>query len=199
MLRLGLTGGIGSGKSTVAALLAESGACVIDADAISRSTTATNGMAIEAIAAEFGSEFITGDGALDRGRMRDLVFKDPSAKLRLEAIVHPLVAQQIQSQAASFEAEGKACVVFDIPLLVESKRWRTQLDRVLVVDCASATQVARVVKRSGMSTQEVERVIASQADRRLRLSAADLVLYNDGADMDALVHQVKEIATQFGL
>ena len=90
-------------------------------------------------------------------------------------------------------------MVFDIPLLVESKRWRTQLDRILVVDCASATQVARVVKRSGMSTQEVERVIASQADRRLRLSAADLVLYNDGADMDALVHQVKEIATQFGL
>jgi dephospho-CoA kinase len=199
MLRLGLTGGIGSGKSTVAALLADLGAGVIDADAISRSTTATNGMAIEAITAEFGRDFITADSALDRGRMRDLVFQDPNAKLRLEAIVHPLVAQQIQTQAASFEAAGKACVVFDIPLLVESKRWRTQLDRVLVVDCTPATQVARVVKRSGMSAQEVERVIASQADRQHRLSAADLVLHNDAISLDALVRQVKEIATQFGL
>jgi dephospho-CoA kinase len=156
-------------------------------------------MAIEAITAEFGRDFITADGALDRGRMRDLVFQDPKAKLRLEAIVHPLVAQQIQTQEATFEAAGKACVVFDIPLLVESKRWRTQLDRVLVVDCEPATQVARVVKRSAMSAREVERVIASQADRQHRLCAADLVLHNDAISLDALVRQTKEIATQFGL
>jgi len=199
MLRLGLTGGIGSGKSTVAALFAGLGAGVIDADAISRGTTASGGQAIAAIAAEFGANFITVDNSLDRGRMRDLVFRDVAMKARLEAIVHPFVAQQIQSQADAFAAAGSRCVVFDIPLLVESKHWRSQLDRVLVVDCSPATQVARVTRRSGMNASEVERVISAQANRLYRLSAADLVLHNDSITQDTLAQQVKEIATQFGL
>jgi dephospho-CoA kinase len=199
MLRLGLTGGIGSGKSTVAALLAEFGAGVIDADAISRNATDTNGAAIEAIAVEFGADFISSEGALNRVRMRNLVFRDASAKARLEHIVHPIVSQQVQESAGALNAAGKNCVVFDIPLLVESGRWRKQLDRVLVVDCSPATQIARVVKRSEISAQEVERIIAMQASRFRRLSAADWVLHNDGISMNALVQQVRQIATQFGL
>jgi dephospho-CoA kinase len=199
MLRLGLTGGIGSGKSTVAGLFSELGAGIIDADAISRNATSSNGAALAAIAKEFGADFISTDGALDRARMRDLVFQDASAKLRLEAIVHPIVGQQIQALTQEFEAAGKACAVFDIPLLVESGQWRKQLDRVLVVDCLPATQFTRVVARSGISATEVERIIATQASRRRRLNAADLVLHNDGISLNVLVQQVRQIAVQFGL
>jgi dephospho-CoA kinase len=199
MLRLGLTGGIGSGKSTVAGLFSELGAGIIDADAISRNATSGNGAALAAIAKEFGADFISTDGALDRARMRDLVFQDASAKLRLEAIVHPIVGQQIQALTQEFEAAGKACAVFDIPLLVESGQWRKQLDRVLVVDCLPATQFTRVVARSGISATEVERIIATQASRRRRLNAADLVLHNDGISLNVLVQQVRQIAVQFGL
>ena len=199
MLRLGLTGGIGSGKSTVAGFFADQGASIIDADAISRNATASNGSAIEAVAAVFGTDFISKDGSLDRVRMRELVFQDASAKVRLEAIVHPIVGRHIQEQAQTFEAAGKACTVFDIPLLVESGRWRIQLDRVLVVDCLPETQVARVVARNGISAPEVERIIAAQAGRLQRLAAADWILYNDAIDHDELARQVQQIATRFGL
>jgi dephospho-CoA kinase len=199
MLRLGLTGGIGSGKSTVAGLLADQGAGIIDADAISRCVTASNGAAIEAVAAEFGADFISNDGSLDRARMRELVFQDASAKVRLEAIIHPIVGQHIQEQAQAFEAARKVCVVFDIPLLVESGHWRKRLDRVLVVDCLPATQVARVVARNGISAPQVERIIAAQANRLQRLAVADWVLYNDAIDQDELARRVQQIATRFGL
>ena len=199
MLRLGLTGGIGSGKRTVAALLAKSGAEVVDADAIARNTTAANGPAMAAIAAEFGPTFLTSDKALDRERMRALVFQDATAKTRLEAIVHPLVRQQVQDAVKRFASGGVPCVVLDIPLLVESQHWRKQVDRVLVVDCSPPTQVVRVVARSGLREEEVRRIIASQASRQQRLRAADLVLHNDGMDMHELVQQVRGIGTQFGL
>jgi dephospho-CoA kinase len=191
-LHLGLTGGIGSGKSTVAVLLTSHGACVIDADAISRATTAPGGAAIGAIREIFGSDMITNDGALDREAMRKRVFSDPNAKLCLEEIIHPLVGQAAQSN-------GAKCIVFDLPLLVESPRWRQRLDRVLVVDCLPATQIARVVKRSALAEHQVLQIMGAQATRNKRLAAADVVLFNDGIDLGSLAMQVAELVPQFGL
>lgn len=199
MLKLGLTGGIGSGKSTVAHLFATLGAGIIDADAISREATASGGIAISAIAEEFGNAFVTADKAMDRDRMRALVFQDATAKARLEAIIHPLVGHRIQHETQLYADAGKACVVFDIPLLVESRRWRKQLDKVLVVDCTTATQIARVGARSGLSVPEIERIMAQQASRQDRLAAADWVLFNDGINMQELAAQVHEISAWFGL
>ena len=143
--RIGLTGGIGSGKSTVLAMLQALGAVPVDADAISRATTAAGGAAIPAIARQFGPEFVAADGALDRARMRQRAYAQPESRRALERIIHPLVAAEITRQVAAAQAAGARCIVFDIPLLVESGRWRAQLDRMLVVDCAPDTQVARVV------------------------------------------------------
>ena len=198
-LRLGLTGGIGSGKSTVAAMLQSHGASVIDADAISRSTTAQGGAAIAALVKAFGPGIIAVDGAMDRDAMRKLVFADPQAKLKLEGIIHPLVGQAIAQQAQAAQDAGARCIVFDIPLLVESGHWRKGLDRVLVVDCLESTQVSRVTARSGLSTAEVEKILAAQATRQRRLSAADVVLFNDGIALDALGAHVARMAGQFGL
>lgn len=198
-LRLGLTGGIGSGKSTVARLLVDRGAVLIDADALSRATTAAGGAAIPQIQAMFGASAIGVNGALDRDAMRTLVFNDPSAKARLESIIHPLVGQEIAAQAQRAEDAGAALVVFDIPLLVESGHWRRSLHRVLVVDCQETTQVARVAARNGLATAEVEKIIAAQATRTTRLAAADVVVYNDGLSLDQLAHETGEIAARFGL
>lgn len=198
-LRLGLTGGIGSGKSTVAQLLCDLGAGVIDADAISRASTAARGAALPLIAAQFGAHYIGEDGALHRERMRQQVFADPQAKARLEAIIHPLVGQQIAAQSGAWAEAGKACIVFDIPLLVESGHWRRRLDRVLVVDCTAATQIERVSARSGLPEAEVQKIMAVQASRAQRLAAADLVLFNDGMFLAELAKQVREIGLQFGL
>ena len=135
MLRLGLTGGIGSGKSTVAAILLARGAVIIDADAISRASTAAACAAIEAIRQTFGPEYVNEDGALGRDRMRQATFSDPQIRARLEAIIHPLVREESERRESAAQADGVACVVFDIPLLVESGKWRRKLDAVLVVDC----------------------------------------------------------------
>jgi dephospho-CoA kinase len=196
---LGLTGGIGSGKSTVAQMLAARGAGVIDADAISRACTASGGAAIAAIRAQFGADFIDSDGALQRARMRQQVFDDPQAKTRLEAIIHPLVAEQIAEQSRAFVTAGKRCIVFDIPLLVESGHWRKRLQRILVVDCSTATQSQRVQTRNALSAQAVEKIMAVQASRAQRLRAADSVLFNDGITLAALALGVDKIAAQFGL
>ncbi len=198
-MRLGLTGGIGSGKSTVAQLLADLGAGVIDADAISRSTTAAGGAAIPLIQSQFGPSFVCSDGTLDRERMRQHIFADPKAKLLLEGIIHPLVGQQIAAQAKELVDAGTTCLVFDIPLLVESGHWRKSLQRVLVIDCSTATQVSRVMARSGLAMADVERIIAAQASRAQRLAAADLVLLNDGVSLPELAVQVAQIGRQFGL
>lgn len=199
VLRLGLTGGIGSGKSTVAGLLARHGAAVIDADAISRQTTAPGGAAIEAIRQVFGAELIGLDGALDREQMRTLAFSDASARQRLEQIIHPLVGQETQRQAEAAMRAGTRCIVFDIPLLVESQRWRARLDQVLVIDCSPETQITRVMLRSQLPRSEIERIMGQQADRGHRLRAADHVICNDGPDLAELASLVAGSARLFGL
>lgn len=198
--RIGLTGGIGSGKSTVAGMLTRLGAAVIDADAISRSITASGGRAIPAIAKRFGADMIGADGAMDRQAMRERVFSDPAARQQLEAIIHPLVGTITREQTEAAIAQGARCLVFDVPLLVESgKRWRSQVDRVWVVDCEPATQRERVMARSGLSADEVDRIIAQQATRVQRLACADLVVFNQGLDLPQLECQVTEMARHFGL
>lgn len=197
--RLGLTGGIGAGKSTVARMLADLGAAIIDADALSRATTAPGGTAIDPVRASFGDNFITPDGAMDRDAMRTLVFANPSARHRLEAIVHPLVHQAIEAAAVAAHQAGHHCLVFDIPLLVESKRWPAQLDKVLVVDCSEQTQRDRVMARNGLARADVERIMASQASRMQRLAAADLVVFNDQKPLDTLRCEVAAVAQHFGL
>ena len=199
MLRLGLTGGIGSGKSTVAEMLRLHGATVIDADAISRGTTASGGAAIAPIRAAFGESFIAADGALDRVRMRDASFSDPLARKKLEAIVHPLVAQESERQQERALHDGARCIVFDIPLLAESSRWRQRLDRVLVVDCPPELQIARVHTRSGLERDAVEKIIAVQATRAQRLRVADMVLFNGDGSLQALAVELGRLAHRFGL
>ena len=193
-LRIGLTGGIGSGKSTVGQMLQARGAAVIDADAIARQVTAAHGAAMPAIAQTFGHEFITADGALDRERMRAHVFSQPQAKQALEAIIHPLVAQETQRQAQEALAKGHNTLVFDVPLLVESgARWRTQVDRVLVVDCSEATQIQRVMARNGLSRETVQSIIAAQASRAQKLAAADWVIDNDDISLEDLRAHVESL------
>lgn len=187
LLRIGLTGGIGSGKSTVGQMLHERGAAVIDADAIARSVTAAHGAAMSAIAQTFGADFITPDGALDRERMRAHVFSHPEAKQALEAIIHPLVALETQRQAQHAIANGHHTLVFDVPLLVESgARWRAQVDRVLVVDCSEQTQIQRVMNRNGWSRETIQAIISAQASRSQKLAAADWVIDNESISLEAL-------------
>lgn len=195
-LRLGLTGGIGSGKSTVARLLHARGATVIDADAIARACTQAGGQAMDAVASVFGADFVAADGSLDRQRMRDHVFAHPQARAQLEAIVHPLVGQEIARQAAASKAR---CTVFDVPLLVESPRWRPQLDWVLVVDCSRETQIRRVLDRNGWERTTIEAIVDSQSPRERRLAAADTVIFNDVNGIEYLQHEVHRWADRFGL
>jgi dephospho-CoA kinase len=198
--RLGLTGGIGSGKSTVAARLALRGAAVIDADRISRSLTAPAGAALPEIVRRFGDGLIDASGALDRARMRELVFQQPEARQQLEAIIHPLVARQTALEVQQATQAGCALIVHDIPLLVESGRWPGLLDAVLVVDCRPETQIARVMARNGLPQEAVQAIIDAQASRTARLAAADWVLYNDEAmTIEALHACTDRISAWFGL
>jgi len=197
--KLGLTGGIGSGKSTVAALLAGLGAAVLDADAISRSLSAAGGLAIAAIRQHFGDDFITPEGALDRNRMRQLVYADATDRQQLETIIHPLVHAEIWRQASAAEAGGSRCLVFDVPLLVESAHWRSKVDQVWVIDCSPETQINRVMARSGLTRPEVQAIIATQATRAQRLAVANQVILNDGISLAELDAQVRRLAAGFGL
>jgi len=192
-VRIGLTGGIGSGKSTVAARLAGHGATVIDNDAIARELTVAGGAAIGAIRAAFGGEMIDAAGALDRARMRALVFRDPAARLRLEDILHPMIRERAAQRAAGAPQDSPV-LVFDIPLLAEGGQARAQLDfdRVLVVDCPITCQLARALGRATMSIEQVRAAIASQAGRGARLAIADDVLVNAGS-IDALHDRVDRL------
>jgi dephospho-CoA kinase len=199
-LRLGLTGGIGSGKSTVAQMFVAHGAALIDADQIARAVTGPGGAAMAAIAQAFGPEYVTPDGAMDRERMRRLAFSDPTARARLEAIVHPCVAQENERRARDAIAQGSALVLFDVPLLVESGHWERRLDAVLVVDCKVETQVQRVMARNGLERAAVEAIIAAQATRAARRGAADAVIYNDdGVSLADLQQQVAQTLQCLGL
>ena len=187
-LRVGLTGGIGSGKSTVATLLAAHGAVVVDTDLIARQLTLPGGAAIRAIADAFGADLIAADGALDRTRMRDIVFVDPLKKRQLEAILHPLIGFETERQASKASAP---VIVFDVPLLVESgDRWRAKVDKVLVIDCTEATQIERVIARSGWTRATVQAVIDQQAPRWQRRACADAVIFNDGSAPEQLAAEV---------
>jgi dephospho-CoA kinase len=187
VLRIGLTGGIGSGKSTVAGLLAAHGAAIIDTDAIARRLTMPGGAAIDAIRSAFGPELIDASSAMDRERMRALAFADPRAKRRLEAILHPLIGAETERQAQAAPAGVK---IFDVPLLVESGRWRAIVDRVLVVDCSEATQLQRVAARAGWPEETVRAIMAQQATRAQRLACADAVIFNDGISIAQLAAEV---------
>jgi dephospho-CoA kinase len=190
-LTIGLTGGIGSGKSTVAAMLVQRGAHLVDTDAIARALTLPGGAAMPAIAAAFGADMLTPEGALHRDRMRQLAFAQASAKARLEAILHPLIGQQSQQQAA---LHGGRPVVFDVPLLAESqglRPWRARVQRVWVVDCAVSTQIQRVLQRPGWTADAVQRVIAQQATRAARRAIADAVIFNEGLSLAQLQAQVQ--------
>ena len=198
--RIGLTGGIGSGKSTVAGMLAARGAAVIDADAISRSLTAPGGRAIAPIAQAFGPGMIDAQGGMDRQAMREHVFQNVQAKKQLEAIIHPLVSQITAEQAQEAVQSGRRVLVFDVPLLVESgERWRKQVDRVMVVDCDADTQRQRVMTRSGLAAEEIDRIMALQATRAQRLACADSVIFNQGLSLAQLEAEVARVAADFGL
>lgn len=196
----GLTGGIGSGKSTVATMLGDLGAVVVDADAVSRALTAAGGQAMPAIIERFGQQVADATGALDRVSMRELVFSDASAKDTLQALLHPLIQQQMLNAInKAFAQPGVTHVVCDIPLLVESDQWRKGLSKVWVVDCDEQTQITRVMARSQLSQQAVRAIMASQATRTQRLHAADVVVYNQGIDFDSLRQQVASSAALLGL
>lgn len=174
---VGLTGGIGCGKTTVANMFAELGATLVDTDEIAHGLTAPHGAAMPAIIEQFGPEFAQPDGALDRARMRQLVFSDPAARHRLEAILHPRIRDAALAAAAS--ATG-AYVIFVVPLLIESGTWRERVTRVLAIDCPEEIQVARVMARNNLSEQQVRAIMATQVSRAERLAAADDVISNDG-------------------
>jgi dephospho-CoA kinase len=186
---VGLTGGIGSGKSSVADLFVRRGAGLVDTDQLAHALTAPEGAAIERLRDAFGPDFITPQGALDRTRMRALVFADPTARARLEAVLHPLIRTQAQRDVSACRAPY---VVLAVPLLIESGSWHERCQRVLVVDCPVALQRARVMARSGLPAEEVDRIIAAQASRETRLAAADDVIDN-GGDAGALLPQVDRL------
>ncbi|HWR76782.1 MAG TPA: dephospho-CoA kinase [Thiobacillus sp.] len=175
MFTVGLTGGIGSGKSTVADYFATHGVPVIDTDVIARDLTAPGGAALDAIRAVFGEAVMQADGTLDRAALRRRVFADSTARRQLEAILHPRIRQVVGQTLATLTAPYALIV---IPLLVETGGYRDVLDRVLVVDCPEDVQIARVIARSGLTQDEVKAILAAQAGRAERLSAADDVLVN---------------------
>lgn len=191
-LTIGLTGGIGSGKSTVSQMLVGLGAHLVDTDAISRALTAPGGAAIEAIAHQFGQDMIDASGAMDRQRMRELAFANPAAMGQLEGILHPLIGQHADAHAAL--AAPDQHVIFDVPLLAESgRRWKDKVDRVLVVDCEPETQIVRVMARSGWPREAVQKVLDKQATREMRLALADDVILNQDLSLQELGAEVEKV------
>lgn len=188
--RIGLTGGIGSGKTTVANLLVLEGATLVDTDAIASELTQAEGAAIPALREAFGADAIDVSGALNRAHMRSLVFSDAKDRLKLEGILHPMISAEAQSRAAAAQS---GVVVFDVPLLAESAHWRGRVDRVLVVDCDEATQIERVMLRSNWTRAAIEQVIGQQAKRDTRRKCADAVIFNQGLSMAELKEAVRMI------
>ncbi len=192
-LRVGLTGGIGCGKSTVAEVLREHGATLLDTDAISRDLTAAGGRAIPLLRAHFGPASVDAQGAMDRARMRALVFADPAAKQTLEGLLHPLITEEAEAQAAASVA---AWQVFDVPLLIETGRWRHKLHRIIVVDCDEATQIQRVAQRPGWNEALAAQVVRQQAPRSARRACADVLIDNQHVDLPGLTQRVSVAVEQ---
>jgi len=175
---IGLTGGIGSGKSTVAQFWVALGAHLIDTDALARALTLPGGAAIPLLRDQFGAEVLDTSGALDRERMRALAFADARAKRLLEEILHPLIGAEALRLASE---SSSPAIVFDVPLLSETSAWRARCERIAVVDCSELTQIERVMQRSGWQAEQVRSVIAQQTPRATRRAIADAVIDNDGA------------------
>lgn len=190
---VGLTGGIGSGKSAAAVEFARLGATVVDTDAIAHELTSAGGAAAAAVRKQFGAEFMTADGAMDRARMRSHVFGDAALKKKLEQLLHPLIRAESDRRIAC--AAGPY-VVHVVPLLVESPDYRRRVARVLVVDCPESVQIARVRQRNGLSDDEIRRIIDAQVHRDVRLAAADDIIDNSSS-LDALHKQVHELHSRY--
>ncbi|RIX48836.1 MAG: dephospho-CoA kinase [Rhodocyclales bacterium GT-UBC] len=190
---VGLTGGIGSGKTTVADLFVAQGATLVDTDAIAHELTRPDGAAMPALLAAFGPSVADVHGALDRGSMRRRVFADPAARAQLEAILHPLIRQLSLERV---RGAGSPYVILAVPLLVESGSYRERCDRVVVVDCPESIQIARVMARSGLAEPEVRAIMAAQASRQVRLAAADDVVLNEGS-RDALLPQLRKLHQKY--
>ena len=186
---VGLTGGIGSGKSLIANMFADRGASIVDTDQIAHALTGPHGAAMPDILAEFGAQMADSHGAMDRAKMRELVFREPPAKRRLEAILHPMIRDA--TLAAAADASGDY-VMLAIPLLVESGAWKQRVNRVLVIDCPEEIQVARVMARNGLAEDQVRAIMATQVPRTVRLAAADDIIDNGGT-IEALTPQVDRL------
>jgi len=199
VFKLGLTGGIGCGKTTVAALLRQRGAWLIDADAIAHEISAPGGLAVPELEQVFGTRVLTPQGGLDRALMRQLAFADASLRQRLESVLHPMIGHEIAKREQQAQAAGAACVIYDIPLLLQSDRWRRRLDRVLVVDCLPETQIQRVMQRSALARADIEQIISSQLPRWERLRGADMVLFNQNRSLDQLSVDLAQMAPHLGL
>lgn len=191
---VGLTGGIGSGKSTVADLFVQRGAALVDTDAIAHELTGPKGAAMAAIAAAFGEQVLRSDGGLDRAAMRQLVFADAAARNRLEAILHPMIRSESLARCAA--ADNAPYVILAVPLLVESADFHERVDRVLVVDCPEDVQLARVVERSALAVDAVRSIIAAQATRAQRQAVADDLLVNDGS-IETLLPRIAALHTRY--
>ncbi len=190
---IGLTGGIGSGKSSAAEIFRELGAAVVDTDAIAHELTRPGGAALSEIRSQFGADFIAADGGLDRPRMRRLVFNDPASKKKLEAILHPRIRAE---SAARLAAASEPYAIIAVPLLLETGAYAELTDRVLVVDCAEELQVARTMRRSAITADEVREIMAAQLPRSERLARADDVFHND-ADMASLRRQAEALHIKY--
>ena len=190
---IGLTGGVGSGKTSAARIFQELGAAVVDTDEIAHDLTRPGGAAVAAIRSEFGADYVAADGGLDRAKMRRLVFTDPVARKTLETILHPLIGRDSQARIA---AAQQPYVLVVVPLLLETGAYRELIGRVLVIDCDEERQIARAMKRSALSSDEVRAIMAAQLPRAERLKRADDVLDNDGS-MDALRRQVRELHEKY--
>lgn len=190
---VGLTGGIGSGKTTVAELFVKKGVSLVDTDVIAHELTGPGGEAMPAVVAKFGAALANADGALNRSAMRQRVFADPAARAQLEDILHPLIRQIAAERCLAAESPY---VILAVPLLVESGTYRERCHRILVVDCPESRQIERVMARNGMSLEQVKAIIAAQATRQQRLAVADDVVVND-ADLASLSGQVDALHSMY--
>lgn len=188
---IGLTGGIGSGKSSAAQAFRQLNIPVVDADAVSRRLTGPHGKGSLAVLAHFGPDYIDASGAMDRAKMRERVFSDPEARARLEALLHPLIIEDVSAELAALAADHDL-VVYDCPLLLQSDYWQNKVDLIVVVDASQTTRIARVQKRSGLKTDEIRRIMKAQLPRTAMISRADVVLVNEGS-VDDLTQNVRRL------